>query len=255
MVLEAVRPQAWNILITHFHLTTLKVCTFIQTNLVVLGILKKKATFQAVFLHIPSKVAELKTWEDKYHSNGSDWHHAVTPVAVGPGIPAGVLSLLQHEHLTSHILLLVTHPAEQIGRRDVYLAQVNTCCAIAYTCVCQIWSLTVHILPWWSQSFQNPSHTGYGTLQTGPSFGLGSSHTHRGISGKKGEKQNVAYWEWVFMIPSYFVVRLAGGVPCCCEVLWRNGCQRCPEHLSETWSDLKRRITKLMNQTWMSQTA
>lgn len=39
-VLEAVRPQAWNILITHLHLTTLEIWTFIQANLVVLGILQ-----------------------------------------------------------------------------------------------------------------------------------------------------------------------------------------------------------------------
>lgn len=38
-VLEAVRPQAWNILIAHLHLTTLEVWTFIQANLVILGIL------------------------------------------------------------------------------------------------------------------------------------------------------------------------------------------------------------------------
>lgn len=46
MVLETIRPQAWNILITHLHLPTLEVCTFIHANLVVLGVLRKtKITF------------------------------------------------------------------------------------------------------------------------------------------------------------------------------------------------------------------
>lgn len=38
----------------------------------------------------------------------------VTPVAVGPGVPAGILSLLQHEHLTSQVLLLITHPGSTL---------------------------------------------------------------------------------------------------------------------------------------------
>lgn len=38
-VLEAVRPQARDVLITHLHLTTLEVWTFKQANLVVLGVL------------------------------------------------------------------------------------------------------------------------------------------------------------------------------------------------------------------------
>ena len=46
-----------------------------------------------------------------HHADGPDGHHAVTPVAVGPGIPTGVLSLLQHEHLSAHVLHLITHPA------------------------------------------------------------------------------------------------------------------------------------------------
>lgn len=46
-----------------------------------------------------------------HHADRPDRHHAITPVAVGPGVPAWVLSLLQHEHLTSHVLLLITHPA------------------------------------------------------------------------------------------------------------------------------------------------
>lgn len=42
-ILEAVRPQARNILITHFHLATIKVCTLIQANLVILWVLEKNA--------------------------------------------------------------------------------------------------------------------------------------------------------------------------------------------------------------------
>lgn len=51
-----------------------------------------------------------------HHFDGPDRHEAVTPVAVGPGVPAGVLSLLQYEHLTSQVLLLITQPAGQIAR-------------------------------------------------------------------------------------------------------------------------------------------
>lgn len=43
-ILEAIRPQAWDILIAHFHLTALKVHTFIQADLVVLGVLKEEHT-------------------------------------------------------------------------------------------------------------------------------------------------------------------------------------------------------------------
>lgn len=38
-VLETVRPQAWNVLITHLHLTTLEIWAFEQADLVVLRIL------------------------------------------------------------------------------------------------------------------------------------------------------------------------------------------------------------------------
>lgn len=37
-ILEAIRPQARNILIAHLHLTTLEVWTLIQADLVVLGV-------------------------------------------------------------------------------------------------------------------------------------------------------------------------------------------------------------------------
>lgn len=38
-VLEAITPQAWDVLIRHLHLTTLKVHALIQTDLMVLGVL------------------------------------------------------------------------------------------------------------------------------------------------------------------------------------------------------------------------
>lgn len=48
-VLETVRPQAWNILITHLHLTALKIWAFKQANLVILRVLRdvKKNQSQA----------------------------------------------------------------------------------------------------------------------------------------------------------------------------------------------------------------
>lgn len=38
-VLETIRPQAWNVLIAHLHLTAFKVWAFKEANLVVLRIL------------------------------------------------------------------------------------------------------------------------------------------------------------------------------------------------------------------------
>lgn len=46
-----------------------------------------------------------------HHADWPDGHDAVTPVAVGPGVPARVFPLLQNEHLASQVLLLVTHPS------------------------------------------------------------------------------------------------------------------------------------------------
>lgn len=66
-----------------------------------------------------------------YHPERSDWHDAVAPVAVGPGVPAGVLSFLQYEHLTGHVLLLIPDPAgeadKQIRKRG------NLKCAVTHT--------------------------------------------------------------------------------------------------------------------------
>lgn len=68
-----------------------------------------------------------------YHPERSDWHDAVTPVAVGPGVPAGVLSFLQYEHLTGHVLLLIPDPAgeadKQIRKRG------NLKCAVTYSVI------------------------------------------------------------------------------------------------------------------------
>lgn len=66
-----------------------------------------------------------------YHPERSDWHDAVAPVAVGPGVPAGVLSFLQYEHLTGHVLLLIPDPAgeadKQIRKRG------NLKCAVTHS--------------------------------------------------------------------------------------------------------------------------
>lgn len=81
-VLEAVRPQAGDVFVTDLHLTAVEVHTLKQTDLVILWI----------------------------HANRPDGHEAIAAVAVGPGVPARVLSPLQDEHLTTHVLLLITHP-------------------------------------------------------------------------------------------------------------------------------------------------
>lgn len=46
-----------------------------------------------------------------HHADRPDGHDAVTPVAVGPGVPAWVLPLLQDEHLAAQVLLLISHPS------------------------------------------------------------------------------------------------------------------------------------------------
>lgn len=75
------------------------------------------ATIEAVVLTDKQEVWDTVRLLAAYHADGPDRHEAVTPVAVGPGVPAGILSLLQYEHLTSHVLLLVANPA---GDRDTY---------------------------------------------------------------------------------------------------------------------------------------
>lgn len=81
-VLEAMAPQTWDVLIRNFHLTTVKVHALIQTDIMVLWI----------------------------HSNGPDRHEVITTVAVGPSGPEWIITPLQHEHLTGHVLLLETYP-------------------------------------------------------------------------------------------------------------------------------------------------
>lgn len=118
-----------------------------------------------------------------YHPERSDWHDAVAPVAVGPGVPAGVLSFLQYEHLTGHVLLLIPNPA---GEADKQIRKTGNLYSVLSLIVCLTrgqW-LTVQSLPGWSRFSPCPSRTGYGTLQTGPSYVPGSSRIHRGISEK-----------------------------------------------------------------------
>lgn len=62
------------------------------------------------------KKEEEERWA--YHSDGSEGHHVVVLHAVAPGVPAGVLSLLQDVHLTAEVHLLVADEAvKQIGKR------------------------------------------------------------------------------------------------------------------------------------------
>ncbi len=51
-----------------------------------------------------------------YHADGSEGQQVVVLLAVAPGVPAGVLALLQDEHLTAEVHLLKAHKAEE-GRK------------------------------------------------------------------------------------------------------------------------------------------
>ena len=119
-------------------------------------------------------------WNPTHHADGPDWHEAVTPVAVGPGVPARVLSLLQNEHLAGQVLLLITHPAGKIGILLLISQEKQTQCC--HVCGWKVWWLTVHTPPWWSQSSPDPSQPGYGTRRTGQSYDPGSSRVHRWTS-------------------------------------------------------------------------
>ena len=46
-----------------------------------------------------------------YHPHGPEGQQVVVLLAVAPGVPAGVLSLLQDVHLTTEVHLLETHEA------------------------------------------------------------------------------------------------------------------------------------------------
>lgn len=51
-----------------------------------------------------------------YHADRPEGQQVVVPLAVAPGVPAGVLSLLQNEHLTTEVHLLKAHEAG-VGRK------------------------------------------------------------------------------------------------------------------------------------------
>lgn len=48
-----------------------------------------------------------------YHADRPEGQQVVVPLAVAPGIPTGVLALLQDEHLTAEVHLLITNEAEK----------------------------------------------------------------------------------------------------------------------------------------------
>lgn len=63
-----------------------------------------------------------------HHADWPDGHDAVTPVAVGPGVPARVFPFLQYEHLAGQVLLLITHPSGEntdIGYRKYSTDRAN----------------------------------------------------------------------------------------------------------------------------------
>lgn len=51
-----------------------------------------------------------------HHLDGPEGHEAVATVAAGPGVPARVLALFQHEHLPMEVGLLKGNPA--VGDKD-----------------------------------------------------------------------------------------------------------------------------------------
>lgn len=53
-----------------------------------------------------------------YHEDRPDGQQVVVLLAVAPGVPAGVLALLQDEHLTTEVYLLKAHKAEGGGAGD-----------------------------------------------------------------------------------------------------------------------------------------
>lgn len=51
-----------------------------------------------------------------YHADRPEGQQVVIPLAVAPGVPTGVLALLQDEHLTTEVHLLIAHEAEKIRK-------------------------------------------------------------------------------------------------------------------------------------------
>lgn len=51
-----------------------------------------------------------------YHADRPEGQQVVILLAVAPGVPTGVLSLLQDEHLTTEVHLFKAHKAEEEGK-------------------------------------------------------------------------------------------------------------------------------------------
>lgn len=51
-----------------------------------------------------------------YHADRPEGQQVVILLAVAPGVPAGVLALLQDEHLTTEVHLLKAHEAKEVGK-------------------------------------------------------------------------------------------------------------------------------------------
>lgn len=52
----------------------------------------------------------------RYHADGPEGQQVVVLLAVAPGVPAGVLALLQDEHLPTEVYLLEAYKAEEERR-------------------------------------------------------------------------------------------------------------------------------------------
>lgn len=50
-----------------------------------------------------------------YHADGPEGQQVVISLAIAPGVPAGVLALLQDEHFTTEIHLFKAYKAEEGG--------------------------------------------------------------------------------------------------------------------------------------------
>lgn len=62
-----------------------------------------------------------------YHFDGAEGEDAVIAPAVGPGIPARILALLQHELLTLTAGLLVPHPPTHTHAQQQQLQPFQDC--------------------------------------------------------------------------------------------------------------------------------
>lgn len=182
-----------------------------------------------------------------YHPERSDWHDAVAPVAVGPGVPAGVLSFLQYEHLTGHVLLLIPDPAgeadKQIRKRG------NLKCAVTHS----VSNLRSDLYPDGADSLHAllAQVTGLSKQVHSTSLEvlvfievyLESKNTLKALVSQ------VQYFRYIITCFHVFfralgVKKKTVVVPCDCAAQWQSGCLCCLEHLSETWSALEGRSMK-----------